>query len=138
KAPFRMAAAACAPGCHLQAVGVGQTYASCLFAKPIPRHWVHGRIRVALQTSVAAGVTGKIVTRTGNVVAAGRELSGDVIHFTLATSKLPTNHMSRLRALVSVNGRHACTKGFALKIDNTPPRILLPSTSGRLLNLPVT
>jgi hypothetical protein len=138
KASFRTTPAGCAPGCHLPAVGVGQTYASCLFAKPIPRGWVHGGVRIALQTSVAAGVTGRIVTRSGKVIATGHEASGDVIHLKVRTTKLPTNHVARLRALVEVNGRHACTKGFRLKVDNTPPRILLASTSGGRLNLRVS
>jgi hypothetical protein len=138
KAAFASTPAACAPDCHLPAVGVGQTYASCSFAKPIPGHWVHGNLRVALQTSVAAGVTGKIVTRAGRVVAAGSELSGDVIHLKLATTKLPTNHVSWLRARVFVNGRNACTKRFSLKVDNTPPRILFVSISGGRLNIQVS
>jgi hypothetical protein len=92
---------------------------------------------VALQTSVAAGVTGTITTRTGKVIASGRELSGDVIHLKLPTTMLPTNHLSRLRARVSVNGANACTKRFSLKVDNTPPRIMAAYVSGGRLDLRV-
>lgn len=137
-APFQTTPAACAPGCRLPKVGVGETFASCAFVKPIPAHWVHGTVRVAVQASVAAGVTGEVVTGSGHVLATGREISGDVIHLTLATKKLPSNRMSRLQAVVSVNGQPACAKAFRLKVDNTAPRILFVSTTGGRLNLRVS
>ena len=132
----------CAPGCHLPSPGGGSTYASCSFAKPLPRHWVHGRVAVSVKTSVAAGITVRIVTRSGRVIAAGRERGGDIVKLVMRTRRLPSNRVSRLRALVLVNGQVACTKRFRLKVDNTPPRLLLLSTTrsarGDLLRLRVS
>jgi hypothetical protein len=125
KAPFRQTPdPACAPNCQLPPSGGGSTHASCSFAKPLPKRWVRGRIFVALKTSVAAGITGQIVTRSGRVIASGREVGGSVIRLAVRTRVLPSNRTSRLRALVFVNGQRACSKPFSLKVDNVPPRLL--------------
>jgi hypothetical protein len=130
KAPFRQTPdPACAPGCQLPPSGGGSTHASCSFAKPLPKHWVRGRVFVALKTSVAAGITAQIVTRSGRVVASGRERVGSVIRLALRTRRLPSNRTSRLRALVFVNGQRACSKPFRLKVDNVPPRLLTLTTT---------
>lgn len=153
KAPFRETPdPSCAPGCKLPPPppsppsppsGGGSTYASCGFARPLPKHWVRGRVFVALKTSVAAGVTAKIVTRFGKVVASGRLRTGrSVIRLALRTRRLPSNRTSRLRALVFVNGQRACSKPLRVKVDNVPPRLLRLTTTraaaGHLLSVRVS
>jgi hypothetical protein len=143
KTPFRQTPdPSCAPGCQLPPSGGGSTHATCSFAKPIPKHWVRGRVFVALKTSVAAGITAQIVTRSGKVVASGREQIGSVFRLALRTRRLPSNRTSRLRALVFVNGQSACSKPFSLKVDNVPPRLLRLRTTraagGHLLRLRVS
>jgi hypothetical protein len=130
KAPFRTTPdPACAPNCHLPSSGGGSTHASCSFAKPIPKHWVHGRVVVWLKTSVAAGITGRVINRRGKLLASGSEVgSNNVIRLGVRTKRLPTNRKSRLRAQVLVNGKLACSKRFSLKVDNTKPRLLLLKT----------
>jgi hypothetical protein len=118
-APFRLAPAPCAPlDCKLPPKHSGQTYAACSFAKPVPTHWVHGHVRLVLRTSIAGGITARVLTRTGRVVARGREISGDLVRLAVDTTKLHSNRTSRLRALIFVKGQHGCTKGFRLKVAN--------------------
>jgi hypothetical protein len=129
-APFRSTPdPACAPGCHLPSSGGGTTYASCAFAKPVPKHWVHGRVAIALKASVASGITGQVLDRRGRVVASANEGKGGMIRLLVKTKRLPTNRTSRLQARVFVDGKPACTKPFRLKVDNTRPRLLLLHTS---------
>jgi hypothetical protein len=141
-APFRSTPdASCAPNCQLPGSGEGHPFAACSFAKRVPRHWVHGRVKIVLKTSVAAGITGRIVTRSGRTVARGRELSGNLLRLPLRTKKLPSNRISRLRALVLYNGQQACSKRLRLKVDNVPPRLLQLTTTrgaGDLLSLRVS
>lgn len=118
----------CAPNCVLPTSTPGPTHAVCSFAKPLPKHWVHGRVTVWVKTSVAAGITGQVVTRKGRSVASGKE-KGDLIRLRVNTRRLPTNRVSRLKAQVLASGRLACTKSFRLKVDNTRPRVLLLATS---------
>jgi len=131
-APFRTTPdPSCAPRCGLPSSGSGggSTHAACGFAKPIPKHWVHGRIVVWLKTSVAAGITGQVVDRTGKVLASGSEASGSsTIRLGVRTKRLPSNHKSPLQARVLVNGQLGCTEPFKLKVDNTKPRVLLLKT----------
>ena len=140
-APFRLTPdPSCAPGCRLPSSGVGNPHASCSFAK-LPRHWVHGRVPLVLKTSIAAGITAKIVTRSGRAVAKGSEQSGPLVRLVVPTKKLPSNRISRLRAIVLVNGQQACHRRFRLKVDNTRPRLLLLATArgaGDLLTLRVS
>ena len=130
KAPFRETPEpSCAPGCHLPPPpppsGGGSTYAVCGFAKALPKRWVRGRIFVHLRTSVAAGITGQLVTRSGKVVASGRQQTGrSVIRLALRTRRLPSNRTSRLQAVVLVNGQRGCSKPFRVKVDNVRPRLL--------------
>lgn len=128
-APYRTTPARCAPNCKLPQDKGGQVYAACNFAKRVPTHWVHGRVPIVLQTSIAAGITAQVLTRTGRVVASGREVSGDLVQLAVRTKKLRTNRISQLRAVVSVKGKPACTNAFRLKVDNTPPRLLKLSTT---------
>lgn len=114
---------ACAPGCTLPGSSGNSPHASCSFAKKVPTHWVHGRVPITLLTSKAAGITGRVLSRKGRILASGKE-SGNLIHLRVRTKPLPTNHTSRLRALVYLNGQQACSKAFKLKVDNTPPRLL--------------
>lgn len=140
-APFRSTPAACAPGCHLPSSGGGQPYASCGFAKPLPKHWVHGRVGVVLATSVASGITAQIVTRSGRVIATGTEHGGPLVRLVIRTRKLPSNRTSRLRANVLFNGKQACSNKFQLKVDNIRPRLLEVVTTrgaGDLLTLRVS
>lgn len=140
-APFRQTPAPCAPECTLPTGNDGETYAACHFAKRLPTHWVHRRVPIVLRTSVAAGITGQVLTRTGRVVARGREISGDRVRLAVRTKKLRSNRSSRLRAVIFVKGQRACTKRFRLKVDNVRPRLLALSTStagARVLELSVS
>jgi hypothetical protein len=134
KAQFRTTPdPACAPGCHLSGGGSsggggpGSTHAACSLAKKVPTHWVHRRVPVWLKTSVAAGITGRVLSSKGKVVATGTE-NGNLIRFRVNTRRLRTNHASRLKALVFVNGQQACSQSFRLKVDNTRPRFLFLTT----------
>jgi hypothetical protein len=118
----------CAPGCKLPSSSAGPPHAACSVTKK-PTHWVHGRVPIWLKTSVAAGITGRVLSPTGRVLASGK-LKGELIRFRVRTRPLRSNHVSRLRALVYVNGKRACTKSFKLKVDNTPPRLLFLTTFG--------
>lgn len=125
KAQFRTTPdPACAPGCHLPSSAGGPTHAACSFAKKVPTHWVHGRVPIWLKTSVAAGITGRVLSPKGRVIATGKQQSGNLIHFRVKTRRLRSNHASRLRAQVLFNGQLACSKSFRLKVDNTRPRLL--------------
>ena len=129
KAQFRLTPdPACAPSCQLPSSSGGSTHAACSFAKRVPSHWVHGRVPILLKTSIAGGITGRVVSRKGRILAAGKERKG-VIHFRVRTRPLRSNHASRLRAQVFVNDKRACTKSFRLKVDNTPPRLLYLRTT---------
>jgi len=129
-APFRQTPAACAPNCKLPTDnGGGQTYAACNFAKPVPTNWVRGRVPVLVRTSFASGITAQVITRTGRVVASGREVSGNLVWLRVQTKKLTSNRISQLQAVVFVKGQRACAKSFRLKVDNIPPRILTLSTA---------
>lgn len=132
----------CAPGCKLPTSSGGKPFAACSFQKRVPTHWVHGRLPIVLKTSAASGISGKILTKSGRVVAAGRERSAGLLRLLVNTKRLPSNHSSRLRAAVYVNGQQACVRAFRLKVDNTPPRLLMLSTTrtggGDLLRLRVS
>jgi hypothetical protein len=128
-APFRTTPdPSCAPGCHLPSSGPPSTHASCSFAKGVPVHWVHGRVPIWLKTSVVAGITGRVLSHSGRLLATGTARNG-LIHFRVQTRRLRSNHGSRLRALVYFNGQRACSKSFRLKVDNTPPRLLFLRTT---------
>jgi hypothetical protein len=130
KAPFFTTPdQSCSPNCGLPtSSGGGSTHAACSFAKPVPTHWVHGRVPISLKTSVADGITGRVLSPSGRLLAAGKERNG-LIHFRVRTRPLRSNHASRLRALVLVSGRRACGLSFRLKVDNTPPRLLYLRTT---------
>lgn len=129
-APFlRAPDSSCSPSCSPPPTSGGKPFAACSFAKPLPRGWVHGRVPVVLKASIAAGITGRITTGSGKVVASGRESTSGLIPLRLRTGRLPSNRSARLRAVVLVNGQSACTKGFRLRVDNTRPRLLQLSTS---------
>lgn len=129
-APFRQTPAACAPNCKLPTDGGGgQTYAACNFAKPVPTHWVRGRVPILVRTSFASGITAQVITRTGRVVASGREANGNLVWLKVQTKRLISNRISQLQAVVFVKGQRACAKGFRLKVDNIPPKIVTLSTT---------
>jgi hypothetical protein len=129
-APFQQTPASCASSCKPPpGSGGGQTHAACSFVKKLPGHWVHGRVPVVIRTSIAAGITGQVLTSSGHVVARGREGKGDLVRLVLQTTKLPSNRRSRLRAVILVKGKLACTKRFGLKVDNVPPRLLSLATT---------
>jgi hypothetical protein len=133
QAPFRETPdTSCAPSCNLPPPGSGSgstTHAACSFAKRIPTHWIHGRVVISIKTSVAAGITGRVVTSNGHTLASAKEGSGNLVRLAVQTKHLRSNHRSRLRAVIAVNGQEACTKSFQLKVDNTRPRLLKLSTS---------
>jgi hypothetical protein len=119
-APFRTTPdPSCAAGCKLVSAGRGAIYALCSFAKPIPTGWVHGPVAITLRTSVAAGITGKIATRAGRILASGREGKAGRIRLVVQTRVLPSHQVARLKAMVFVKGRPACTKPFHLKVNNS-------------------
>jgi hypothetical protein len=133
-APFSQTAAPCSPTCQPPGGGGGggTPYAAC--NPKAPTHWVHGRIRVAVKTSVAAGITARIITGNGRILASGPE-SGDVVRLLVQTKKLSSNRTARLRAVVFVNGQQACVAPFRLRVDNTRPRFLRLTTRGGSLHL---
>ncbi len=142
-APFRETPdSSCGSGCQLPSSGKSRTYASCSFARPVPTHWVHGRVVVTVDTSVAAGITARVTTRQGRQLVSGRERSGGVIRLAVQTRRLPSNRIAQLRAVVFVNRRQACTNPFVLRVDNKPPRLLTLATTrssrGHLLRLRVS
>jgi hypothetical protein len=119
-APFRQTPdTSCAPNCQLASASSGKPYALCSFAKPVPTGWVHGRVAITLKTSIAGGVTGRIVTRSGRILVSGREGKAGRVRLVVQTRKLPSKRIARLKALVLVKGQQACTKPFRLKVDNT-------------------
>ena len=124
KAPFSVTPdSSCAPSCQPPpSAGGGPPHAACSVEKA-PHRWVHGRVPVLLKTSEAAGITGKVVARSGRVLASGTE-AGELIHFRVNTRPLKSNHTWRLKALVYVNGQEACSTTFPLKVDNKRPRLL--------------
>ena len=127
-APFSRTPAPCGPTCQPPSGGgVGTPYAAC--NPKAPKHWVHGRVHVAVKTSVAAGITARIITGSGRILASGPE-SGDLVRLVVRTKKLPSNRTARLRAVVFVNGQKACVAPFRLKVDNTRPRFLRLATRG--------
>ena len=119
----------CAPNCKPPPSSGGSFYASCTFAKPLPRGWVRGRVPVLLRTSIAAGITGKILTKSGKTLASGHEDQSGLIRLLVRTKRLRSNRTARLRAAAFVNGQKACSKGFRLRIDNVRPRLLFLATS---------
>jgi len=143
-APVQQTPAPCSPNCKLPGTGGGgHPYAACAFAKPIPKHWVRGRVPIYLRTSVASGITVAILSHSGKVLAHGRETTSPLFRLVVHTKKLPSNRRSKLRAVAYVNGQLACTHRFGLKVDNIPPRILSLSTTttpvgARLLGLSVS
>jgi hypothetical protein len=119
-APFRRTPdTSCAPNCKPPGTTGGKSFASCSFAKPVPRGWVHGRVPIVLKTSVAAGIRGKVLTRSGKALASARENKRGLIRFQVQTRRLPSHRIARLRAAVYLHGKKACSKGFRLKVDNT-------------------
>ena len=119
----------CAPSCQQPQASGGKPYASCSFAKPLPHGWVHRRVPVLVRTSIAAGVTGKILTRSGKTLVSAHEDQSGILRFLLRTKRLRSNRTTRLRAAVYVNGQEACSKGFRLRVDNVRPRLLFLATS---------
>ena len=130
KAPFRLTPnTSCAPQCTPPTPSSGPPHAACTVTK-VPKHWVHGRVPVWLTTSDAAGVTARVLAPTGRVLATAKE-KGGLVRFRVNTRPLRSNHASRLRAFVYVNGKQACSTVFRLKVDNTPPRLLHLATRRR-------
>jgi hypothetical protein len=145
KAPFRTTPDTCAPNCKLPPPtgGTGGTGGGphCKFAKPVPPHWVHGRISIWLKCSPLAGITAHLQRGpSGPVLASGVEKNG-LIHLRLQTRLLPTNHVSR-PAIVFGNSQGSGSMFFDLKVDNTPPRLLYLRTrstgSGRRVSFRVS
>jgi hypothetical protein len=115
--------------------GGSGTYASCSLGQKAPTYWVRLRVPILLKTSVAAEVSGQVIAapheflRHHQVVAFGRERTAGQLPLRINTAWLRSNHVAHLRALVYVNGQNACSLGFRLKVDNTPPRLLLLTTT---------
>lgn len=123
-APFRSTPdSSCAPGCHLPRVNNGPPFASCGFSS-VSRHWAHGRVPVVVKTSLAHGITVRIVTKSGRVIASASEQNSDLVPLSIPTTGLP-NRASSLRVLVLVDGQVACTNRFQLVKNNHRPGLLL-------------
>lgn len=132
-APFSQTPASCGPSCQPPGGGGGGTpHALC--SPKAPTHWVHGRVHVAVKTSVAAGITARIITGGGRILASGPE-SGDLVRLVVQTKKLPSNRTAHLKVEVLENGQQACSAPFRLRVDNTPPRFLRLSARGGSPNL---
>jgi hypothetical protein len=109
----------CAPNCKPPGTSAGKPFASCSFAKRVPRGWVHGRVSIYVKTSVAAGIRGKVLKTSGKVLASAGENRHGVIRLRVQTTRLASHRTARLRAAVYLHGKRACSKGFRLKVDNT-------------------
>jgi hypothetical protein len=117
---FRTPDPACAPNCGQPKPPSGKPFVSCKFAKRVPRTWVHGRVPIVLKTSVAAGITGKVLTHSGKSLASARENKAGLLRFRVQTKRITAHRkIARLRAVVYVNHQRACVKKFRLKVDNT-------------------
>ena len=88
---------------------------------------MHGRVSIWLKCSPAAGITVKLLSPPGHVLASVTEQNG-LIHLRINTRLLPTNHVSRL-AVVYSSDQQTESMFFRLKVDNTPPRLLYLRTS---------
>jgi len=109
----------CAPNCKPPGTTGGRPFASCAFAKRVPRGWVHGRVPILLKTSIATGIRGKVLTRSGKALVTAGENKRGLIRLQVPTTRLPSHRIARLRAAVYLHGRKACSKKFSLKVDNT-------------------
>lgn len=128
-APFRTTPASCGPTCAPPPLPPdGGTYASCGFSPHVPTHWVHGNVVIGMKTSAAAGISGKVLTSSGTVLASGTETTLGVLRMRLQTHQLGSNRVAPLHAVVYMGGKSACTRSFRLKVDNVPPRLTLLST----------
>jgi hypothetical protein len=126
----RTPSASCAPNCQPPPPPPsGKPFATCSFAKRLPRGWVHGRLPILLRTSVATGITGKILTNSGKALASAQGDSSGLLRFSLRTKRLRSNRTSRLHAAVFLNGQEACRNEFRLRVDNVRPRLLFLATS---------
>ncbi len=128
---FRAPDPSCAPTCKPPGTSGGKPFAACSFAKPVPRGWVHRRVPIMLQTSVAAGITGKVLTRGGKALASASANNSGLLTLRVPTKRLRSNRTARLRAAVYLNGQQACSKAFRLKVDNVRPGLLSLATSRR-------
>jgi hypothetical protein len=130
-APFlRTPDTSCASSCQPPPTTTGgKPYAACSFAKRVPRGWVHGRVPISLKASIAAGITGKVLTASGKTLASASESTLGVLRFPVQTRRLRSNRSAHLQAVVFVNGQQACARSFRLKVDNVRPRLLLLATS---------
>jgi hypothetical protein len=118
-APFlRTPDTSCAPNCKPPGTTSGRPFAACSFAKRVPTGWVHGRVPIVLKTSVAAGIRGKVLKRSGKVLVTARENKRGLIRLAVPTTRLPSHRTTRLQAAVYLHGKRACTKGFRLKVNN--------------------
>jgi hypothetical protein len=115
---FRTPDTSCAPTCQPPGTNSGKPFASCKFAKRVPKGWVHGRVPIVLKTSVAAGIRGKVLTHSGTPIASARENKQGLLRFGVPTTRLPSHRIAHLRASVYLHGQRACTKKFQLKVDN--------------------
>jgi hypothetical protein len=125
----RSADTACAPSCKPPTTTGGKPYASCSFAKPLPRGWVHRKVSVLLRTSTASGLTGKILTANGKTLVSAKQNQAGTLRFAVQTKRLRSNRANRLLAAVYLNGQQACSKTFRLRVDNVRPRLLMLGTS---------
>jgi hypothetical protein len=126
-APVSSTPAACAPKCTLPTVTVSHPFASCGFSKLV-RHWPRGHVPLVIETSLAQGITARIVTSSGRVLASGSEQTGNLVPLSIPTRKLPGNRASRLRARVFVYGEPACTNRFQLIKSSARPGLLALAT----------
>lgn len=116
----------CAPNCTLPPEGPSSPPQASCGLDSVSHHWGHGRLALMVKTSVASGITAKIVNRSGRVLASGSEQNTDLVPLVISTKKLPSNGSWRLRVLVFVKGVKACTNPFQLvKANNTRPRLML-------------
>lgn len=124
KAPFLTTPdTSCAPTCKPPPVPQQSKPISCSFAKHVPTHWVHGRVRLTLKCTPAQGITAFArLGPAGARLASGTEKNGR-IRLRVQTRLLRTNHVSR-PAVVYGNSQQTKSKYFRLKVDNTPPRVL--------------
>jgi hypothetical protein len=104
--------------------GSQSSFAHCSLDRKAPSSWVHGRVALYLETSVAANVSLRIVARNGKAIGTTRVLKAGHFKGLVNTQLLPSNRVSKIFADVFVAGSRACRLPIAIKVDNVLPRLL--------------
>jgi hypothetical protein len=100
------------------------TFAQCSLAKEPPRGWVNGRLYLSLSTSVANGIHGEVISRTGTILGRGVPTGPGHLRLPVNTHLLTNNRASKIIAFVYVNAERACAVVTQIRVDNQAPRLV--------------